>query len=230
MAGSYLFSNGSTIAVYAALLFASYKAVIYVQRYHVSAQHRSVPELLKTYRLFFHPLSKFPGPKIMAASRLYEFYYDSYQHGRLWRQLPELHKKYGPIIRMGPDELHIQDPEYFDYLFAFKPLDKWPMTARQFGLEHAMFGTEDYKLYTQRRAAFGDAFSRSKTFKLQPLVNKKTASGCDQIRAAIRRGATIDLAYVSCYAVAVKLMRFSYLYRAVTAEIITEYMVSRQSG
>lgn len=133
----------------------------------------------------------------MAASRLYEFYYDSYQHGRLWKKLPELHDKYGPIIRISPDELHIRDSEFFDYLFAFKPLDKWAMTARQFGLEQAMFGTEEYKLYTRRRAAFGDAFSRSKTFKLQPLVNEKTEKGCDQIRAAIKRGTTIDLAYVS---------------------------------
>ncbi|KAK4501507.1 hypothetical protein PRZ48_007316 [Zasmidium cellare] len=197
MAGSYVASNVWTIAAYAAVFLISCKAVVYIQR------------------LFFHPLSKFPGPKIMAASRIYEFYYDSYQHGRLWRQLPELHKKYGPIIRMGPDEIHIQDSEYFDYLFGFKPLDKWPMSARQFGLNHAMFGTEDYKLYTQRRAAFGDAFSRSKTFKLQPLVNEKTEKGCDQIRAAMRKGTSIDLAY---------------LYRAVTAEIITEYMYGQQYG
>lgn len=178
MVESHVISNVWQLTAYAALLFISYKAIVYIQR------------------LFFHPLAKFPGPKIMAASRIYEFYYDSYQQGRLWRRLPELHKKYGPIIRMGPDELHIQDPEYFDYLFGFRPLNKWPMTAREFGLEYAMFGTEDYKLYTQRRAAFGNAFSRSKTFKLQPLVNDKTEKGCEQIRAAIRRDTSIDLAYV----------------------------------
>ena len=130
----------------------------------------------------------------MAASRLYEFWYDSVQNGRLWKKLPELHDKYGPIIRMGPDELHIRDAEFFDYLFAFKPLDKWAMSAQEFGLKHAMFATEEYKLYTQRRAAFGSAFSRSKTFKLQPLVNQKISKGCEQIEAAMKRNEAIDLA------------------------------------
>lgn len=191
MATSYLAAHFWEALGYLALLAVSYKAVIYVQR------------------LYFHPLSKFPGPKICAASRIYEFYWDSVQHGRLWTKLPELHARYGPIVRMGPDELHIQDSEYFTYLFSFKPLDKWAIAARQFGLQYAMFGTEEYKLYTQRRAAFGDAFSRSKTFKLQSLVNANTRKGCDQIETRAAEGQTTDLAF---------------LYRAITAEIITEYM------
>ncbi|EME43991.1 hypothetical protein DOTSEDRAFT_79897 [Dothistroma septosporum NZE10] len=146
---------------------------------------------------------------ICAGSRSYEFYWDSVQHGRLWTKLPELHAKLGPIVRIGPDELHIQDLGYFTYLFSFKPLDKWAIAARQIGLRYAMFGTEEYKQYTQRRAAFGDAFSRSKTFKLQPLVNANIRKGCQHIEARAAQNQTTDLAY---------------LYRATTAEILTKYM------
>lgn len=169
-------ASWSSLISYLVLLCVSYKVIQYTQR------------------LFFHPLSKFPGPKICAASRLYEWYWDSYQHGRLWTQLPALHEKYGPIIRMGPDELHIQDPEYFTYLFSFKPLDKWAIAARQFGLRSAMFGTEEHKHWAQRRAAFGDSFSKSKTFKLQPLVNEKIEKGCNKIRDRASKGGTMDLA------------------------------------
>lgn len=65
------------LAEYAVIFYITYKVFTYIQR------------------LYFHPLSKFPGPKIAAASKLYEFYWDSYQHGRLWAKLPELHRHYG---------------------------------------------------------------------------------------------------------------------------------------
>lgn len=178
MATSYFTANASTVATYLALFLFSYKVVIYVQR------------------LFFHPLARFPGPKVCAASRIYEFYWDAWHQGRLWTKLPELHDKYGPIIRMGPDELHVRDAEYFDYLFSFKRLDKYALAARQFGITDAMFGTEEYKLYTQRRAAFGDAFSRTKSYKIQPLVNEKIQSACKQMQECAKSGAQIDLAYV----------------------------------
>jgi hypothetical protein len=49
----------------------------------------------------FHPLSQFPGPKIAAASYLYEAYYDWWRVGRYGRVIARMHKKYGPIVRYG---------------------------------------------------------------------------------------------------------------------------------
>lgn len=47
------------------------------------------------YNLFFHPLSKFPGPKIAAIGTYYEFYHDVIRDGTyLWR-IEEMHRKYG---------------------------------------------------------------------------------------------------------------------------------------
>lgn len=46
-------------------------------------------------RLYFHPLSKFPGPRLAAISRWYEFYYDVIRDGTFVQLFPELHKKYG---------------------------------------------------------------------------------------------------------------------------------------
>lgn len=48
-----------------------------------------------TYRLFFHPLSKVPGPKLAATSRFYDFYYDCIQRGKFVFKIEELHKQYG---------------------------------------------------------------------------------------------------------------------------------------
>lgn len=46
-------------------------------------------------RLYFHPLSKFPGPRIAAVTRWYEFYHDVLRDGTYVKYYPELHKKLG---------------------------------------------------------------------------------------------------------------------------------------
>lgn len=43
----------------------------------------------------FHPLASFPGPKIAAASYLYEAYYDWWLVGRYTHEIRRMHEKYG---------------------------------------------------------------------------------------------------------------------------------------
>ena len=48
------------------------------------------------YRITFHPLAKFPGPKLAAATYWYQFYYDVYPHdGQFTFKIRKLHEKYG---------------------------------------------------------------------------------------------------------------------------------------
>lgn len=47
------------------------------------------------YRLYLHPLARFPGPKLAAVTRLYEGYYDLYESGQYTFKIAELHKQYG---------------------------------------------------------------------------------------------------------------------------------------
>jgi hypothetical protein len=50
---------------------------------------------LVVYRLYFHPLARFPGPKYAAISRWHEFYYEVVKQGQYTFKIQELHKKYG---------------------------------------------------------------------------------------------------------------------------------------
>ena len=55
-----------------------------------------VYRLLKVfYNLFFHPLARFPGPKLAAATHLYEFYWSVIRDGEFIWEIERLHKKYG---------------------------------------------------------------------------------------------------------------------------------------
>lgn len=49
-------------------------------------------------RLYFHPLSKIPGPKLAAATSWYECYYDCIRSGDYSHQFPRFHEKYGQSI------------------------------------------------------------------------------------------------------------------------------------
>jgi hypothetical protein len=49
----------------------------------------------------FHPLAHFPGPKIAAASYLYEAYYDWWLVGRYGKVIARMHESYGTF---GIDE------------------------------------------------------------------------------------------------------------------------------
>ena len=47
------------------------------------------------YRLYFHPLAKFPGSRLAASSLWFEFYYDVVLRGKFIWKLQEMHERYG---------------------------------------------------------------------------------------------------------------------------------------
>jgi hypothetical protein len=66
--------------------------------------------ILFFYRLTLHPLARFPGPKLAAATYWYEYYYDVSKKGRYLWKIKELHQQYGtiafclPLIAAPSDE------------------------------------------------------------------------------------------------------------------------------
>ncbi len=68
---------------------------------------------LVVYRLLFHPLRRVPGPFFAGITYGYQMYYDVYLGGQMPRRLVDLHQKYGPIVRIAPDRVHVNDPEFY---------------------------------------------------------------------------------------------------------------------
>lgn len=65
------------------------------------------------YNVYFHPLSKFPGPRLAAATALPLGY--NAVTGRLHVWVEELHQKYGPVVRFLPDTIsYIDDRAWKD--------------------------------------------------------------------------------------------------------------------
>lgn len=55
------------------------------------------------YNIYFHPLAGFPGPKLYAGSNLPKMIQQV--RGNVHGKMLELHQKYGPVVRLAPDEL-----------------------------------------------------------------------------------------------------------------------------
>ncbi|KAK4184282.1 Isotrichodermin C-15 hydroxylase [Podospora australis] len=61
------------------------------------------------YNLFLHPLHSYPGPLFMRATRL--GYIRRSLKGTLSFEMLDLHQKYGPVVRIAPNELAFCDPQ-----------------------------------------------------------------------------------------------------------------------
>jgi hypothetical protein len=70
-------------------------------------------------RLYFSPLSSFPGPKLAALSNFYKA--NAYRTGRGAKVLLELHEKYNSdIVRVGPNELSIRNVDAIEKIYKGK--------------------------------------------------------------------------------------------------------------
>ncbi|KAF1844500.1 putative benzoate 4-monooxygenase cytochrome P450 [Cucurbitaria berberidis CBS 394.84] len=145
------------------------------------------------YRVYFHPLAKFPGPKLAALTFWYEFYYELYPHKYqyLWK-IKELHEQYGPIIRINPLQIHIHDADFFDTIYASgighkRNRCKWSHHAGAKSWSGAMLEAMDHDLHKMRRTAVSGFFSKRSVQALEPLVVQATEKLLDRFKGELKK-------------------------------------------
>ncbi|RDW58232.1 cytochrome P450-14 [Coleophoma cylindrospora] len=165
------------------------------------------------YRLYFSPIAKFPGPRLAAATLWYEFYYDVVQTGQYTFKIQQLHKEYGPIVRISPFELHIDDPEYYEVLYSrSSPRDKYEFFTQQFGNPLSGFGTVPHALHRLRRQPLNEFFSKASISKLEPVLTTMTEKLCSRIDQYKGTGEPLSMRHV---------------YMCLTTDVITLYSMNR---
>jgi hypothetical protein len=155
---------------------------------------------LGIYRLYFARIAHIPGPRIAALTYFYQFYYDVFPHsGQFLFQCGRLHKKYGPVIRIGPDEVHINDMSFYNeiYTHGSRRRDKSRLWFYHEPVDEvagrSCWTAINHDLHRMRRGAFSQYFSRAKVLELQTRISKKVELLKERILSWEDSGELLDL-------------------------------------
>ncbi|KAI5780993.1 cytochrome P450 [Geopyxis carbonaria] len=149
---------------------------------------------LSLYRLKFHPLARIPGSKWAAVSRWsvkllqafnrfrdyltkyyrYEVYWNVYHPGALIYELERLHARHGPIVRIGPNEVHVDDSESHHKIF--KPGSGFTKEKYHYDglcLPNSLTGLVDPVAIRARRELLKPLFQRNKVIAHWDMITEK---------------------------------------------------------
>ena len=88
----------------------------------------------------------------------------------------------GPIIRIGPNEVHINDSQFYDVLYSqSRPANKLESLMYRFNSPLSVFSAVDHGLHRRRRAALNPLFSKQKVTSLSPFIQKHMDELCERI-------------------------------------------------
>lgn len=109
---------------------------------------------------YLSPLKNVPGPKIAAVTKWWILYITWAEKRN--RTVHELHKKYGPIVRLSPSEVSISDPDYLKDIYISGNYDKSGFYAQfsNYG-EHCTFSILTKKDHIKKRKASAPLYNKS---------------------------------------------------------------------
>ncbi|KAF9893894.1 hypothetical protein FE257_010064 [Aspergillus nanangensis] len=168
-------------------------------------------------RLVFHRLARVPGPPLAALTGWYEFYYDVVHDGEYLKQIEQMHATYkSSIIRTGPNQVHVNDPEVYKTTFASgSPFNKSEFFYSSVGVGDAIGAMTDRKRHHIRRALLSLPLRPQAVLAYSPSLHQLVMYCADVMAGQARKGRYINL------------LRYA---RALTVDVIAEFTFGRPMG
>ncbi|KAK4182481.1 cytochrome P450 [Podospora australis] len=163
------------------------------------------------YRLYWHPLSRVPGPMAARLSGWYEFYQDLILKGHLPKAVPRLHAQYGPVIRINPNRVHVDDVDFYHEVYRSNTkYHKDPAVYGNIGGVGRSLATEpDPAIHKMKRSLVRGFFSAQYISTMAPLVHKVVRNSLDEAAEYHRNGRPLDL---------------QRMFASISAEVITQVL------
>ncbi|KAG9502116.1 hypothetical protein J7337_007832 [Fusarium musae] len=151
------------------------------------------------YNIFLHPLRNFPGPLLCRASPLYRHY--KFLRGELLFETERLHKQYGPVVRIRPNELSFIDPEAWRDIYVahggsarlgdFARYDRFYQWAGPSAPE--TFVSLDRPYHDSMKRQLSPAFSERSLQFQEPIIQGYTDTLIRKLTEASKDGKPVNL-------------------------------------
>ncbi|KAK6949096.1 hypothetical protein Daesc_009169 [Daldinia eschscholtzii] len=146
------------------------------ETYAIIALAAIVAVVYAVYQCFFSPLARIPGPFIAKISPIYHAYIA--KRGHIHRDLSNLHRKHGKVVRIAPNVLFWK-AESYSVLQGTRPFD--------------LAGQRNEKIHAEQRKLVARAYSMDSITYLEPQVNSVLVLLVNRLREI--RVQPIDLGY-----------------------------------
>ncbi|CCX32289.1 cytochrome P450 [Pyronema domesticum] len=153
---------------------------------------------LSFYRLTFHPLAKYPGPWLAAVSPL--FYCWVFARGRAGPEIKAAHDKYGPVVRIAPNDLSFATPTSYRDIYT-KQNGRGTFIKTEFykqismGFETVGFASEDrVDVHAKQRKLFAPVFSAQGVRAYEHLLLSTMEKFLKQIERIGKTDEGVDIA------------------------------------
>ncbi|KAI9764940.1 MAG: hypothetical protein M1840_007965 [Geoglossum simile] len=130
------------------------------------------------YNVYFHPLRRFPGPKLMAATQFANAGYII--SGTNCKHLYDLHERYGNVVRTGPNELSFRSVSAIKTIYGGNPRSEDAFhknmiaNMQESGESDNLFFAVGNK-HMHYRKIVGPAFSEATIRAQEPMVQEYCA-------------------------------------------------------
>ncbi|KAL1610836.1 hypothetical protein SLS60_002507, partial [Paraconiothyrium brasiliense] len=138
------------------------------------------------YNAFIHPLRRYPGPLLWTAFRFP--YVIAVHSGDIHRRLKAIHDRYGPIVRIAPNELSYADPSAWKDIYQNRPGHQ-PFKRNRTWFKkmspdepHSLMGYDE-EAHARQKRAFANSFSEKSLRDQSPVIESYIDSFISALRA-----------------------------------------------
>ncbi|KAJ4293480.1 hypothetical protein N0V90_008763 [Kalmusia sp. IMI 367209] len=148
------------------------------------------------YNIFFHPLAKFPGPKLRAA-----FYFphnwDLFT-GNIAHSWHDLHEQYGEVVRVSPTWVSFINPDAWRDIYGYgnkKPIPKDPVVYNTFQNKPRIANilSSNDADHSRIRRCMNHAFSDQALRNQEPIINSYINLLISQLHAKAKSNTSVDI-------------------------------------
>ncbi|KAI2887858.1 hypothetical protein CBS11852_7358 [Aspergillus niger] len=150
------------------------------------------------YLIFFSPLAIFPGSPWAALGEYWEAYWNigvrPGHKGQTLFKLEQMHKRLGPALRMGPNEVHIYDPAFYHELY--RPGSRYykdPSMHKVLGAPTSTLAESDPVRHKQRKAPLEPLFSKKNILSLENMLMEHVDHCCQRFDELYSQGKPVSM-------------------------------------